>query len=272
MNSVIAHAIKLQTSPVALLLTDDKPAGAVQFESGKWGCVMSMFGAAATKGRTAVFDRETFGCFGGGVGLGFGNVYEKFPGGVEGFCRFLSNGNAGWDAGEKIAAGMAAGGARAEFVHHFLHGERYKKNPELVKAFVAALPITEIPTRYAAFVPLAAVDPAEREPESVTFVVTADQLAALVVLANYDRPGLDNVFTTFVAGCQAIGILSYREARAPEPRCVVGLIDLSARQYLRPQAGRETLTFTMPYRRFLEMEANVAGSFLEEEPWLALAG
>ncbi|WP_282000759.1 DUF2238 domain-containing protein [Geotalea uraniireducens] len=40
-------------------------------------------------------------------------------------------------------------------------------------------------------------------------------------------------------------------------------------EYLRPQAGRETLTFTMPYRRFLEMEATVAGSFLEEEPWLA---
>jgi hypothetical protein len=38
--------------------------------------------ASAAKGRTAVFDRETFGCTGGGVGLGFGNQYLNFPGGI----------------------------------------------------------------------------------------------------------------------------------------------------------------------------------------------
>lgn len=270
MKSAIALAINLTTEPVALLLTDEKPAGAVQFEPGKWGCVMSMFGAAATKGKTAVFDRETYGCFGGGIGLGFGNAYENCPGGVEGFCRFLADGNEGQEEGRKIGEAMKAAGARPEFVHHFLHGERYKKNPELVRAFVAALPITEIPTRYAAFVPLGDIDPARGEPESVTFVATPDQLSALVVLANYDRPGLENVSTPYMAGCQAIGIFSYKEARSTQPRCVVGLIDLSARQFLRGQAGRDKLTFTMPYRRFLEMEANVPGSFLEQEPWTSL--
>lgn len=272
MKSAIAQAVNLQTEPVALLLTDEKPGGAIQFEPGKWGCVMSMFGAAATRGKTAVFDKESYGCFGGGFGLGFGNTYKSFPGGVEGFCHFLSSGNEEWEQGRKIGEGMKSGGARPEFVHHFLHGERYKKNPELVQAFVAALPATEIPTRYAAFVPLSDIDPAQGQPESVTFLVSPDQLAALVVLACYDRPGLENVSTTFVAGCQAIGILSYREACAPQPRCVVGLIDLSARQYLRAQAGRDALTFTMPYRRFLEMEANVPGSFLEQEPWQSLKG
>lgn len=272
MKSAIAHAINLRTEPVALILTDEKPEGALQFEPGRRGCVMSMFGAAAARGKTAVFDRETYGCFGGGVGLGFGNVYESFPGGIEGFCRFLSSGNEGWKPGEKIAQGMAAGGAPKDFLHHFLHGERYKKNPELVKHFIDAQPITEIPARYAAFVPLGSVDPARTEPESVTFIVTADQFAALTVLASYDRPGLENVTTPFVAGCQAIGILSYREARSPQPRCVAGLIDLSARQYMRPHAGENALTFTMPYRRFLEMEASVEGSFLEQEPWLSLKG
>src|SRR6185369_16157525 len=99
-----------------------------------------------------------------------------------------------------------------------------------------------------------------------------DQLAALVVFANYDRPGLENVSIPFVAGCQALGILSYREAQLSQPRCVVGLVDLSARKCLRAQAGRDAFTFTMPYRRFLEMEQNVAGSFLEQEPWQSLKG
>lgn len=272
MKSIIAEAINLTTEPVALLLTDDRPEGAIQFEPGKFGCVMAMFGASATKGKKAVFDRETYGCFGGGLGLGFGNTYEKFPGGTEGFCRFLADGNEGSERGRKIGEGMKAGGAPAEFVHHFLHGERYKKNPELVQAFVDALPITEIPTRYAVFVPLGDVDPAGGEPESVTFVVTPDQLSALVVLANYDRPGLENVAIPFMAGCQAIGIYAYREERSPHPRCIVGLVDLTARQCLRGQGGKDKMTFTMPYRRFVEMEANVAGSFLEQNPWLALKG
>jgi len=270
MKSAIVEAIHLGTEPVALLLTDQKPDGAVQFEPGRWGCVLSMFGAAAVRGRTAVFDRETYGCFGGGIGLGFGNAYLNFPGGEEGFCNFLSRGNEGWEQGRRIAEGMKAGGARPEFVHHFLHGERYKKSPELVRAFVDALPITDIPTRYAAFVPLADVDPSAQQPESVTFLVTPDQLSALTVLANYDRPGLENVAIPYAAGCQAIGILAYREARSSHPRCVVGLVDLSARQYLRAQAGKEVVSFTIPFRRFLEMEANIEGSFLEQEPWTAL--
>jgi uncharacterized protein (DUF169 family) len=270
MKSAIAQAINLGIEPVALLLTDEKPEGAVQFEPGKWGCVVSMFGAVATKGRTAVFDQETYGCFGGGVGLGFGNAYLKFPGGEEGFCRFLANGNETSEQGRRIGEGMRAGGARPEFVHHFLHGERFKKRPELVQAYVDALPVTNIPTRYAAFVPLSACDPASQQPESVTFLVTPDQLAALTVFANYDRTGLENVAIPFVAGCQAIGIMAYREARSEHPRCIVGLMDLSARKYLRAQAGGDVVSFTIPFQRFLEMEANIEGSFLEQEPWVGL--
>jgi len=47
-----------------------------------------MFGAAATKGKRAVFDRQTYGCFGGGFGLGFGNTYKDFPGASRGSAIF----------------------------------------------------------------------------------------------------------------------------------------------------------------------------------------
>lgn len=268
MNSAIAKAITLVYEPVALLWTDEKPDGAMQFQKGKFGCVMAMV-AAAAKGKTVVFDRETFGCFGGGVGLGFGNRYKQFPGGEEGFHRFLSDGNDKTPQGEAIAAAMAKGGARQELCNHFLHGERYRKDPELVRQFVDLMPIADILATYVVFKPLSTLT-AEERPQSVTFFVTPDQLSACVILANYDRSGLDNVRIPYVAACQVTGILGYAEESSEHPKCLVGMTDLSARKNLKSSIGSNFLSFTIPFKRFLELEANVAGSFLERDTWLEL--
>ena len=53
---------------------------------------------------------------------------------------------------------------------------------------------------------------------------------------------------------------------------MVGLTDLSARKYVRGQLGAHCLTFAMPWTLFLEMEAAVAGSFLERPTWRSLRG
>ena len=86
MDCKIASAISLTNHPVALVWADAAPEGAVSFTPGRWGCVMSLFAATAAKGRVGAFDRQTYGCWGGGAGLGFGRCYEKFPGGEECFC------------------------------------------------------------------------------------------------------------------------------------------------------------------------------------------
>jgi hypothetical protein len=41
MQSKIAAAMRLKYSPVAILLTNEKPEGALQFKEGRWGCVAS---------------------------------------------------------------------------------------------------------------------------------------------------------------------------------------------------------------------------------------
>ncbi len=268
MKSMIAEAIKLNSEPVALLWTDDLPDGALQFEKGKWGCAMSLI-AVAAKGRTVALDRETFGCIGGGVGLGFGNQYEDFPGGLDGFSHFLSNGNAQTPQGPAIAAGMAADGARQDFCDHFLHGERYRRDAALARQYVDQLPIRDIPTRYVVFKSLAELAD-EEQPISVTFFVNPDQLSACVVMANYDRADVDSVGIPHVAACQVIGLLSYAEAATGWPRCLVGLTDLSARQNLKTALGSDKMSFTMPFQRFLQMEASVPGSFLESATWRSL--
>ncbi len=268
MESKIAEALVLKYSPVAVVWSDEKPEKALQFKPGKWGCVMFLF-ANAARGKTAAFDAQTYGCWGGGVGLGFGNAYLDFPGGVDCFTRFLSSGNRQWEKGRAVGKALE-GAAGREFAESFLEGEAYVRSPELVEDWLGEIPITRVPSTYVLFRPLAEIDPDLQKPQTVVLLADPDQLSALVILANYGRKGMENVIIPWAAGCQTIGILPYREGRSEKARAVVGLTDISARKYVRNLLGSQYLSFAMPWKLFLEMEADVAGSFLERHTWRAL--
>ena len=266
MESLIAKALQLQYEPVAILWSDEKPEGAMQFSPGKWGCVMWL-AVSAAKGRSAAADKKTFGCVGGGVGLGFGNQYLNFSGGLEGFCYFLSSGNAGRPGGAELAEQVKPFMTKESY-ENFLQGERYIKNPKLVEKFVEALPMTDVPSAYVVFKPLSDVDPAKEKPQTIIFFADPDQLSALTVLANYGRGDNENVTMPYAAGCQTIGIYPYRESKSARPRAVVGMTDLSARDYVRRQLGDSNfMTFAVTFALFEEMEQNVPGSFLERHTW-----
>jgi hypothetical protein len=268
MESQIAKAIKAEYPPVGIIFSDALPEGAVQFAEGKWGCVIWLLLAAAAKGKPAAADRKTFGCFGGGAGLGFGNPYLDWPGGIECFYKFLSTGNGPQQEGSSGQRDASAW-LRRSASRDFELGERYVKTPEQVEKFVASLPLADVPTRYVVFKPLSAVT-ADEKPEVVVFLADPDRLSALVVLANYGRASNDNVIVPWGAGCQTIGIFAYREARSEHPRAVLGLTDLSARLQVARQLGHDLMTFTVPFAMFEEMEGNVAGSVLERDTWREL--
>jgi uncharacterized protein (DUF169 family) len=270
MDSRIAQALGLVHQPVALLWADEAPAGAVRFQKGRWGCLMWLV-AGAAQGKVAACDRETFGCFGGGVGFGFGDQYRQFPGGMECFCRFLSTGNEASEQGRAVAEQVRPH-MRPEAYEEFLHGERYLRSPEVVEGFVRGLPVTEIPARYVVLKPLSSVDPSREEPRVVAFFADPDQISALVVLANYRGPDNERVIVPFAAGCQAVGIYPFREAHSENPRAVLGLVDLSARLQVRKTLGPQVLSFAVPFAMFRRMEDDVAGSFLERPTWRALRG
>lgn len=237
MESRIARELKLRFQPVAILFTDDKPEGALQFKEGAWGCAVAML-TAASSGKTAVFDRSTTGCKGAVTGLCLGSAYDSIPGGIE---YFLSTGR-----GEG-----------------YPEGEAYKKTPELAEAYVKQVPIADIPFTYVVFKPLNKVDIEAEKPRLVCIYANPDQLSALTVLANYGRQSNDNVILRFGSACSTICLLPYRESESEHPRAVVGITDVSARPFVDP----EILSFTVPFAMFQEMEADVPGSFLEKEAW-----
>ena len=268
MECNLAEALALRHAPIGIVLTDEKPEEAVQLNRGKFGCVMAMF-VAAVKGKQAVFDRKTFGCPGGGTGLGFGNQYRNFPGGEKGFCYFLSTGVKEWGPGRKLAR-IAKPFISSDNYDAIVNGEGYLKTPELVGKFLEYLPMTDIPNKYVVLRQLRQLEPEKGEPATVVFLADMDQLSALVILASYNRECNENVIVPMASACQCIGIYSFRESLREHPRAVVGIADISARIYLKRHLKDDVVTVAVPYSMFREMETNISGSFLERNGWKGL--
>lgn len=261
----LKSVLKLEFEPVATVFTDDIPAGALSITEGKRGCLMSLF-AAAAKGKIAAVTNASCGCAGGSVGMGYDGYGETFPGGEDCFCRFLSSGNSGSGKGEAVAEVMR-GKAPDAFIEEFLHGERYIENPDLVEDFISYVRVEKKTDQATLFMPLSKALNSGYTPFSVAIVCNPAQLSALVILCNYFRMGIENVAAPYAAGCQSIGVLTYKEAEKENPRGIIGLFDITSRKTVAKSLGENVLTFSVPYSLYKEMEENISGSFLEKAPW-----
>ena len=47
MESKIVQSVQMKYSPVALIFTNEKPEGSIEFQEGRWGCVIAMLNGAA---------------------------------------------------------------------------------------------------------------------------------------------------------------------------------------------------------------------------------
>ncbi|WP_430810944.1 MULTISPECIES: DUF169 domain-containing protein [unclassified Carboxylicivirga] len=247
-SSKLIEALRFKMQPVAIIHTDEKPEEGLHFKEGsKRGCVASLLVSASKKGRLAFFDRNSYGCPGGGTGLGFGDRYGKFP--IE--C-LLSTGN------KEMAQQMGREGSM------MMEGERFYKDPKLARKWVDSLPMTDVDAEYVVFKPWEQVTEKDK-PELIVFFANADQLSALVVMADYNRGSNQSVAAPFGAACQSI-LYGYAEAKKENPRGVMGFFDISQRWAV----DSDILTFTVPFKLYQVMEAGVKGSFLEMHAWKKL--
>ncbi|MDD1728053.1 MAG: DUF169 domain-containing protein [Methanospirillum sp.] len=270
-TSEIAKKTGLKTEPVAIVWSNTKPEHALEIRPGTWACIMWYYAKAVLDGKITALSRNAFGCCGGAVGIGFGRPFETHSSGnEENFCCFLSNGREG-------CKDVDAYDARLDTLSNphqkemLKDGERIKKNPSVAKEFLNALPFYDVPTEYVLFKPLSLTEPDEMI-KSVIFLANPDQISVLSILANYHRGQITDgvVVAAGASGCQAMGVCTYNEEKSENPRAVIGLTDLMARKSVRRRLGSDKLTFSVPYKLFLEMERNATGSILDSELWIEL--
>lgn len=233
MRSQLVDELKLEYNPVAIFFTNDKPEDARQIREGQWACVMALYLAVMKNGKTAVFDHKTYGCIGAGMGLCLDDSYTPNRKMMEGVLK---------------------------------DNEGYFKTTELVQEFLDNFPRIRLPERFVVFRPLDQIDPETERPVLVSFPCDPDQLSALTALLNYRRPGNDHLSAPFAAGCQSVCAFPFNESTREYPKAVLGNLDLSSRKIL----PRDILTFTVPFRTFLEMEEDVPGSLMRKETWLTI--
>lgn len=143
-----------------------------------------------------------------------------------------------------------------------MEGERYKKDPETVLELMKNTPRPQAPASWLIAKPFEMLDNSD-EPEVILFFATADVLAGLFTLANYDRTDLYGVKAPFCAGCGSVIQYPMLENTLENPDCILGMFDSSARPYV-PAA---TLSFAIPMKRFETLVGYMDESFLTTKTW-----
>jgi hypothetical protein len=189
--------------------------------------------APVRAGASRCFDVDTVRCGGGRRYLGF--EQETQPN----FPYFLSSGIPGE-----------------------MEGERYKKSPELVEAYLESQPAFEAPGQFLIFKRWDHLDE-EDDPAVVIFFAQPDVLSGLFTLVNFDEIDPQSVIAPFGSGCSSIVYHPYHQLDADRPRAVLGMFDVSA----RPCVPADTLTLAVPWPKFARMVDYMDESFLIARDW-----
>ena len=143
-----------------------------------------------------------------------------------------------------------------------MEGERYIRTPEMVREVMKKMQNIPAEGKYIVFKRWDKLEEPD-EPEGVIFFATPDVLSGLFTLANFDQVDGDGVIAPFGSGCSSIVYRTYLENAKVNPRAVLGMFDCSA----RPCVPKDTLSFSIPMKKFITILDNMDESFLITETW-----
>ena len=135
--------------------------------------------------------------------------------------------------------------------------ERYKKTTEMVVDYVHSLGIKKAQKPYLNFIRIDQAASFEGT-EGVLFYAVPDMLAGLCGWAFYDNNQPDAVVSLFGSGCSTVVSMTVEENERKGHRCFLGLFDPS----VRPWVGKNELSFTIPFSRFVTMMDSMRDCFL----------
>jgi|DewCreStandDraft_4_1066084.scaffolds.fasta_scaffold48847_2 uncharacterized protein (DUF169 family) len=197
-----------------------------------WNCLIAEL-ARVRNGESLAFESDSVSCGGGKRYCGFSKQIRPD------FDYFLSYGK-----------------------QNELEGERYKKNPEIVNKVFNNTKFFDAAGKSLIFKRWDKLT-INDNPQVVVFFATPDVISGLYTLSNFDSETDTNVVAPFASGCGSVILHPLNEIASRNPNAIIGMFDPSARPYM----PKNTLSFAVPFNRFLQMIDNMDESFLITDSW-----
>ena len=237
--SFITDALRLENHPVAVFRAESMPEGAFTTQK---GCgIPSLLMRCARLGDTCAADRAHVFCHGAVSGFGFGGMDDRE--------------HSSW------AASDVPEGREDEMRHG---GKRHFESPEIALKQLENIRDYGDGSDAIVFKDLVEAERDGDPVEVVVFVCDPTRISALALLAGYSRDSSDPaVISPYAHACQAVYAIPRAEGGTEHPHAVIGMTDMYARRYLRP----DEMTFAVPYGMYRRMESDAPKSFLGTEKW-----
>lgn len=196
-------------------------------------CVIGAVWRARKKRLPAYFDAGHFGCPGGAFFLGFMKPQ------TETMIKYVSSGIPG-----------------------YMEGELYIESPDELRRIFEYIDPRPAPKKYCILKPLDLFASTE-EPELVSFFARPEVLCGLHQLAAFVTHDAEVIASPWGAACTNLIGWPLRYVEKGQPKAVLGGWDPSARKFFK----NDELSFTVPYKMFLDMLERFEESFLLRKTW-----
>ena len=243
----------LDEEPMGIFYTDEKPAEGFspkpidlptrekemkneidwQKVFGQFSCVLGHIWRARKKKTAAYFSAEQFGCPGGAFWLGFNKPQ------TETIIKYVSTGIPNWT-----------------------EGELYCSSPDELRRIFEYVDPRPAPRKYCVVKPISKFSEDE-VPELIAFFTRPESLCGLHQLAAFVTDDPEVVASPWGSGCGNVVAWPLHYLAKEQNKAVIGGWDPSARMYFK----NDELSFTVPYKMFVDMVNRFDSSFLTTKSW-----